>query len=94
MSRSQTRVRSDAELAFVVMRTLAAARLLWARGAALPVDDLAPLVDAPPDEIIRAVDGLCAEGIAERCASGATVRLTEHAARELGRVGSRAGVGF
>src|SRR5262249_3978230 len=65
MSRSQTRVRSDAELAFVVMRTLAAARLLWAHGAALPVDDLAPLVDAPPDEIVRAVDGLCAEGIAE-----------------------------
>jgi len=92
-TRTQPRARSDAELAFVVMRALTAARLLWARGAALPVDDLAPLVDAPPDEIVRAVDGLCAEGIAERCGSGATVRLTEHAARELGRGGVRARIG-
>ena len=92
MPRTQPRARSDAELAFVVMRALTAARLLWARRAALPVDDLAPLVDAPPEEIVRAVDGLCAEGIAER--SGSTVRLTEDAARELERGGVRAGTGL
>ena len=40
----QTRVRSDAELAFIVMRALASARLLWARGGALPLEALASLV--------------------------------------------------
>jgi len=81
------RARSDAELAFVVMRALAAARLLWARNGALPVDALASLVAAPADEISRALDGLYAEGIAECGAADATVRLTEHAARELSRLG-------
>ena len=92
IERPSMRVRSDAELAFVVMRALTNARLLWARRGELPVDALAPLVDAPPDEIVRAVDGLCAEGIAERGASGTTVRLTEYAVRELRRVGVRLGL--
>jgi DNA-binding IclR family transcriptional regulator len=92
-TRHPLRARSDAELAFVVMRALAAARLLWSRNGALPVDALASLVSAPANEVTRALDGLYAEGIAESGAGDATVRLTERAARELGHIAASSDIG-
>jgi len=83
VDRTQTRVRSDAELAFIVMRALASARLLWARGGALPLDALASLVVAEPDDIAVAVALLCDEGMAEVANNDGTVRLTEHAVQEM-----------
>ena len=91
LDRVQTRVRSDAELAFIVMRALASARLLWARGGALPLDALASLVVAEPHEIAMAVNLLCDEGMAEVANSDGTVRLTERAAREI--ASQRGGLG-
>jgi hypothetical protein len=63
------------------MKSLAAARLLWSDGAALPLDALAALVPASDSAVARAVARLCALGIAE--VSGRTVRLTELGAREI-----------
>lgn len=83
LDRSQTRVRSDAELVFIVMRALASARLLWARGGALPLDALASLVVAEPHDIAVAVALLCDEGMAEVANNDGTVRLTERAACEI-----------
>jgi hypothetical protein len=85
------RARSDAELAFIVMRALAAARLLWARGGALPVDALPTMVQAAPDEVAVAVAMLCDEGIAEVGVHDGTVRLTERAAWEITAAGCGGG---
>jgi len=81
--RAEVRARSGAEVAFVVMRALARARLLWARGGAVPVEVLPGIVPAPADAIAYAIERLCEEGIAERASSGAAVRLTERGAREI-----------
>jgi hypothetical protein len=81
--RDEMRARSGAEVAFVVMRALARARLLWAHGGALPVEVLPGIVPAPAEAIAQAIDRLCEEGIAERAGPGAAVRLTERAAREI-----------
>jgi hypothetical protein len=87
--RYEVRARSGAEVAFVVMRALVGARLLWARGGALPFDALPALVAVPPGPIALAIERLCEEGIVEVSAGAGTVRLTERAAREL--VGAAAG---
>jgi hypothetical protein len=84
----ETKMRSAAEVAFMVMRVLATARLLWARGGAVPIAALSALVPADGAALAFAVDRLCDEGIAEH-APDATVRLTERAAFEL--VPDRAG---
>ena len=77
----ETRNRSGAEVAFMIMRVLATARVLWARNSAVPVDALNALVPVGVADVTLAVDRLCDEGIAERLADG-TIRLTERAARE------------
>lgn len=79
----EIRARSGAEVAFVVMRALIRARLLWADGGALPFDALPALVAAPPGPIAVAIEGLCEEGVAETSTGERTVRLTDRAAREL-----------
>jgi hypothetical protein len=79
------RTRSDAETAFNLMRTLAIARFLWAGGGALPVAELPVLVGADPGQIALAVEQLCDEGVAERCADDAALRLTERTAKEIFR---------
>jgi hypothetical protein len=83
------RTRSDAETAFNLMRTLAIARFLWAGGGALPIADLAALVGAEPGQIALAIEQLCDEGVAERCADDAALRLTERMAKEIFRVEER-----
>jgi hypothetical protein len=83
VERYEVRARSGAEVAFIVMRALVGARLLWARGGALPFDALPALVAVPPGPIALAIERLCEEGIAEVPAGARTVRLTERAAREL-----------
>jgi hypothetical protein len=83
VERFEVRARSGAEVAFIVMRALVGARLLWARGGALPFDALPALVAVPPGPIALAIERLCEEGIAEVSAGAHTVRLTERAAREL-----------
>jgi hypothetical protein len=79
----EIRARSGAEVAFMVMRALIHARLLWARGGALPFDALPALVAAPPGPIAVAIERLCEEGVAEVSTGERTVRLTDRAAREL-----------
>ena len=79
----ETRDRSGPEVAFIVMRALATARLLWARGGALPLATLSDLVQAPAEAVAVTVDRLCDEGMAELSASDATVRLTERGMREM-----------
>lgn len=81
MRARETRTRSAAEVAFIVLRSLAAVRLLWSNGGALPLDALPGLVPASDPAIGLAVERLCALGIAE--VSGETVRLTERGAREI-----------
>ena len=65
------------------MRALAAARVLWARGGAIPLATLSDLVQAPAESVAATVDRLCDEGVTEFSASDATVRLTEGAMREM-----------
>ena len=79
----EVRTRSGAEVAFVVMRALATARLLWARDGGLPIDLLPALVQAPAEAIASTIDGLCEEGLAEISELNATVRLTDRAMRDL-----------
>jgi len=79
------RTRSDAETAFNLMRTLAAARLLWAGAGALPLEDLAGILGADPVQLALAVEQLCDEGVAELCADMTALRLTERTVRELFR---------
>jgi len=67
------------------MRTLAAARLLWAGRGALPLEDLAGIVGADPGQLALAVGQLCDEGVAELCADMAALRLTERTVLELFR---------
>jgi hypothetical protein len=87
MRARETRTRSGAEIAFIVMRSLAAARVLWGNGGALPLDALPGLVPASARVIAPTVARLCALGIAE--VSGGTVRLTERGAHEIcGRGGA------
>jgi hypothetical protein len=81
MGARETRTRSGAEVAFIVMKCLAAARLLWSNGGALPLDVLPGLVPASGPAIALAVQRLRAEGIVE--VSGNNVRLSEHGAREI-----------
>lgn len=78
---SETKSRSGAEVAFMIMRVLATARVLWARHSAVPMDSLYALLPVDAADVALAVDRLCDEGIAERLANG-TVRLTEPAVRE------------
>jgi len=80
---NEVRSRSGAEVAFIVMRALATARLLWARDGALPIDMLPALVEAPAEAIAMTIDGLCDEGLAEVSVHDATVRLTDRALRDL-----------
>jgi hypothetical protein len=80
---NEVRSRSGAEVAFVVMRALATARLLWARDGALPIEMLPALVEAPAEAIALTIDGLCDEGLAEVSELDATVRLTDRAMRDL-----------
>lgn len=77
----EIRSRSGAEVAFMIMRVLATARVLWARSSAVPMDALCALVPVAAADVALAVDRLCDEGIAERVADG-TIRLTELAARD------------
>ena len=77
------RARSTAEIAFLVMRALANARLLWVRDGALPLDALPALIPVSAAAIARAIDRLGEEGIVEVSHPAATVRLTERAAREI-----------
>ena len=79
----EIRPRSAAEVAFIVMRALVTARLLWARRGALPLDALPALAAVPADKIALAVERLCGEGIAEVSAADRTVRLTERTAAEI-----------
>jgi len=79
----EARGRSAAEVAFVVMRLLAAVRLIWARGGALPLEALSTLLGEPADAIALAIERLREEGIAELSAADGTARLTDAAAREF-----------
>jgi|SRR5579862_1664718 len=81
--RERTRARSGAEVAFIVMRVLIRARVLWARGGAVPLDALPALVAASPYAVSVAVERLCEEGIAELRAGECTVCLTDRAAAEF-----------
>lgn len=81
--RREVRNRSGAEVAFIVMRTLATARLLWARSGAVPLATLSELVQAPAEAVAVTVDRLCDEGITEVSESDATVRLTERGMRDM-----------
>jgi len=88
------RARSGAEVTFVVLRALVAARVLWAGAGALPLDALPALLALPVGPIASAVEWLCEEGIVELSARARTVRLTERAARELvGASAAHAAVG-
>jgi hypothetical protein len=77
------RVRSGAEVAFMVMRILVMSRLLWQDGGALPLDRLETLIDVPGDQLATALERLCDEGIAQICLESGTLRLTDGAAVEL-----------
>ena len=79
----EPRTRSGAELAFNVMRELATARLLWGCDAALPLDALPGLVQAPAEAVAIALDRLWDEGIIEVSHCDATVRFTEDAVRDM-----------
>lgn len=83
VKRRGIRVRSGAEVAFLILRVLAAARLFWSDRGALPLDALPALVAASAETIALAVERLCREGIAEVSAGTGTLRLTERGAREL-----------
>ena len=91
MQAGETRSRSGAEVAFMIMRVLATARVLWARSSAVPMDALYVLVPAGAAAVTLAVDRLCDEGFAELLADG-TIRLTDRAARECCPTGEPAGV--
>ena len=79
----EPRSRSGAEVAFDVMRALATARLLWGHDAALPLDALPELVQAPTDSVASALERLCDEGIVEVSGADATVRFTAGAVRDM-----------
>jgi hypothetical protein len=69
-------------VAFIVMRVLIRARVLWARGGAVPLDALPALVEASPYAVSVALERLCEEGIAE-LRGERTVCLTDRAAAEF-----------
>lgn len=79
----EARTRTGAELAFDVMRALATARLLWGCDAALPLDGLPGLVQAPAEAVATTLDRLCEEGIVEVSRGDATVRFTAAAVRDM-----------
>jgi DNA-binding IclR family transcriptional regulator len=83
VDRDEVRQRSAAEVAFIVVRALATARLLWGRDWALPLDALADLVSAPRDTTARVIERLREEGVAQVSAGERTVRITDAASREL-----------
>jgi hypothetical protein len=76
-------------VAFIVMRVLIRARVLWARGGAVPIDALPALVAASPYAVSVALDRLCEEGIAELRTGEGTVCLTDRAAAEFLARGDR-----
>lgn len=81
--RHDIRSRSDAEVAFAVMRALATVRVLWRRSGGLELATLSELAQAPADAVAVTVDRLCDEGLVERPEHEFTVRLTERGAREM-----------
>jgi len=85
----ETRSRSGAEVAFMIMRVLATARVLWGRSCALPLDALHALVPVDVEAVAVAVDRLCEESIAELLTDG-RIRLTDRAARECCTTGDTA----
>lgn len=91
MQAGETRNRSGAEVAFMIMRVLATARVLWARSSAVPMDALYVLVPVDAATVTLAVDRLCDEGFAEVLANG-TIRLTDRAARECCPTGDPTGL--
>ena len=85
MRRTRKRARSTAEIAFLIMRALAYARLLWRRDGALPLDALPALLAAPGAAIGAAIERLSEEGVCEVDVAASTIRLTEPAARDIFR---------
>ena len=83
MLSSETGKRSSAEIAFLLLRTLAAGQALWGPAGALLIANLGAMLHADAAQVDGALDCLSDEGMIDVDESRGVVRLTERAQRDL-----------
>ena len=76
---------SSAEIAFVLLRTLATGRALWGTDGALSTASLCGLLHADAGQVAGALDSLCDEGlvVVDRRDGVGVVHLTDLAVHDL-----------
>lgn len=83
MLSSETGQRSRAEIAFLLLRTLAAGQALWGSAGALSIANLGAMLHADASQVDGTLDCLSDEGMIHVDLSLGVVRLTEKARRDL-----------
>jgi DNA-binding IclR family transcriptional regulator len=74
---------SGAEIAFVLLRTLATGRALWGTAGALSTASLCGLLHADPGTVAGALDSLSDEGLVVVDHEDGLVQLTDRAMHDL-----------